>query len=195
MLVGVVKGIEVVVIDVVAVKDIGDEFHDRGLPDANLANKEDSVWCSGLSRRTLDDPHLERLYVAGKCCQYYCTKGEVVSYLMLPSSSPFNGPLRGPVELSLEGTSSLRTIRIRNCPRPVRYSRFGPDLSSNRHGHDLDGDTIGTESTESLMKGSDGQASSIYGLAGIRPLSLVRTPLASALNSLETDRKWFGPES
>ena len=77
-----------------------------------------------------------------------------MSYLMLPSSSPFNGPLRGPVDLCLEGTSSLRTIRVRNCPRPVRYSRLGPTLSGSRHGHGLDDDQTRTESTDSLMKGS-----------------------------------------
>src|SRR5882757_5279892 len=104
---------------------------------------------------------------------------------MLPSSPPFNRPMRGPVELSLEGTSSLRTIRVRNCPRPLRYSRLGQDLSSSRHGHGLGDDITRTESTDSPMKGSDGytRTSTIYRLliAGIRTTSLARTPLTSAL--------------
>src|SRR5258706_7923960 len=111
------------------------------------------------------------------------TKGDIVSYLTLPSSSPFNGPSQGPVEITLEGSSSLRTIRVKNCPRPVRYSRFGPDVSSSRHEHGLDDDITRTDSTDSLMKGSDGytRASTIYGLL---------TPLASALNSRGTERKY-----
>ena len=65
-LVCVVKGIEVVVIDAFAVKDIGDEFRDRRLPDSRLSNEKDGVWCFRVVRRTLDDSLLERLYVTGK---------------------------------------------------------------------------------------------------------------------------------
>ena len=43
LLVSVVEGAGVVVIDVVAVKDIGNEFQDRGLPDTSLSNEKDSV--------------------------------------------------------------------------------------------------------------------------------------------------------
>ena len=42
-LVCAVKGTEVVVIDVFAVKDTGDEFQDRGLPDSGLSNEKDGV--------------------------------------------------------------------------------------------------------------------------------------------------------
>ena len=44
LLVGAVYGVEVVVINVVAVKDIGNEFHDRGLSYPGLSNKKDGVW-------------------------------------------------------------------------------------------------------------------------------------------------------
>ena len=67
----------------------------------------------------------------------------------------------------------------------MRYSRFGLDLSSSQYEHGLNNDRTITDSTDSLMKGSDGhtRASIIYGFAGIRALSLVVTPLDSALNS------------
>ena len=80
-LVCVVKSIEVVVIDVFAVKDIGDEFQDRGLPHSSLSNEKDGVWCFRVVRRTLDDPLLERLYVTGKYGQKLCIKGCFVNSL------------------------------------------------------------------------------------------------------------------
>jgi hypothetical protein len=40
------KDVEVVVINVIAYKDIGDEFQDRGLSNASLSNKKDGVWWS-----------------------------------------------------------------------------------------------------------------------------------------------------
>src|SRR5258706_15816340 len=44
LLVGVVEGVEVVVIDVVAVKDIVNELQERGLSYPSLSNKKDGVW-------------------------------------------------------------------------------------------------------------------------------------------------------
>ena len=38
LLVSVVEGVEVVVVDVIAMKDIDDEFQDRGLSNASLPN-------------------------------------------------------------------------------------------------------------------------------------------------------------
>ncbi len=69
-----VEDAEVVVITPVGVKDIGDEFQDRGLPDSSLSNEKDGVWCFRVVRRSLDDPLLERLYVAGKYGQKLCIK-------------------------------------------------------------------------------------------------------------------------
>jgi len=42
-LVGMVENIEVVVINVVAGKDIGDEFQDRGFSNTSLSNKKNGV--------------------------------------------------------------------------------------------------------------------------------------------------------
>ena len=39
-----VEDVEVVVMNVVAGKDIGDVFQDRGFSDTSLSNKKDSVW-------------------------------------------------------------------------------------------------------------------------------------------------------
>ena len=47
-------------------KDIGDECQDRGLPDSSLSDEKDGEWYFLLVRRTLDDPLLKRIYVAGK---------------------------------------------------------------------------------------------------------------------------------
>ena len=44
LFVGEVQGVEVVMIEVVAVKDIGNEFQDRGLSYPGLSNKKDGVW-------------------------------------------------------------------------------------------------------------------------------------------------------
>jgi hypothetical protein len=44
LLVGAVEDSKVVVINVFAVKDIGDEFQGRGLADASLSKKKDGVW-------------------------------------------------------------------------------------------------------------------------------------------------------
>ena len=67
---------------------------------------------------------------------------------MLSSSSPSNGLLRGPVEISLGGTSSLRTIRVSSCQQPRKDSRLG---RSSRHGHGVEDGVKGA--TDSLGKG------------------------------------------
>ena len=43
LLVGMVEDIEVVMISIVAVQDISDEFQERGLSDTSLPNKKDGV--------------------------------------------------------------------------------------------------------------------------------------------------------
>ena len=48
-LVLVVKDFKVVVINVVASKDIGDEFQNRGLAGMSLSKKNDGVWCRCLA--------------------------------------------------------------------------------------------------------------------------------------------------
>jgi len=85
LLVGVVEGVKVVVVDVVAVKDIGDEFKERGFPDTSLANEKDCVGRFRWARVELcvDDTLLERLYVAGKYGWKSCTKGVVETYLIV----------------------------------------------------------------------------------------------------------------
>jgi len=95
-LVGMVEDIEVIVINVVASKDIGDEFQDRGFSDTSLSNKKNSVW---RFRPVLDNPVLKRLGVAGKDDQKYCVANAVVTYFIgwvLSSSSSskvFSGEL------------------------------------------------------------------------------------------------------
>jgi len=82
-LVGIVENVEVVVIDVVASKDIGDEFQQGGLSDASLSNKKDGVWRFCLVLRCLDDSPLKRLYITSKYGQDYCVEDGVVTYLMV----------------------------------------------------------------------------------------------------------------
>jgi hypothetical protein len=43
LLIGAVENIEVVVVNVIAEKDIGDEFQDRGLSNTSLSNKKDGI--------------------------------------------------------------------------------------------------------------------------------------------------------
>ena len=64
LFVAAVEDVEVVAINSVADKDIGDEFQYCRLADTSLSNKEDGVWCLNLVLRCLNDPLLERLYVA-----------------------------------------------------------------------------------------------------------------------------------
>jgi len=44
VLVGAVEDIKVVVVNVLAEKDIGDKFQSRGLADTSLSKKKDGVW-------------------------------------------------------------------------------------------------------------------------------------------------------
>jgi len=66
VLIGVVKDVEVIVINVVADQDIGDELHDCGLANTSLPNEKDGVWRLNAISRYLNDPLLERFYVARK---------------------------------------------------------------------------------------------------------------------------------
>jgi len=66
LFVGAVKDFEVVVVNVSTGENIGDEFQERGFASTSLSNKKDSVRCFKLVLRCLDDPLLEKLYVAGE---------------------------------------------------------------------------------------------------------------------------------
>ena len=44
LFVGAVEDVKVVVINVVACKDIGDEFEYGGFPNTSLSNKKDGIW-------------------------------------------------------------------------------------------------------------------------------------------------------
>ena len=70
---------------------------------------------------------------------------------MLSSSPSSSGFLRGPVEISLGGTSSLRTVRVSRCQQPRRDSQLGRDLNNRRHGHNVEDGVKGA--TDSLGKG------------------------------------------
>ena len=50
ILVGMVEDVEVVVINVFAVKDVGEEFQECRLSDTSLSKKKDGVWCIRLAR-------------------------------------------------------------------------------------------------------------------------------------------------
>ena len=63
-LVGGLEDFKVVVINIVAVKDISDELQGRGFANTSLPKKQDGVW--SLFLRCADDPLLERLDEAGE---------------------------------------------------------------------------------------------------------------------------------
>jgi len=48
LLIGTIKDAEVVVINALADKDVGDEFQDCGLADTSFSNEKDGVWCFNL---------------------------------------------------------------------------------------------------------------------------------------------------
>jgi len=64
LFIGTVENIEVEVINVIADKDVSDEFQDRRLSDTSLANKKDGV-CVYVFR-CFDDPPLKGLNVTRK---------------------------------------------------------------------------------------------------------------------------------
>jgi hypothetical protein len=83
-LVAAVEDSEVVVINVIADKDIGDKFYDCGLANTSLSNKKDGVWRLNRVLRCLDDPLLERLYVAMEITSELAITGDVVvTYLIV----------------------------------------------------------------------------------------------------------------
>ena len=83
LLIGTVEDVEVVIIDSVADKDIDDEFQECGLAHTSLSNKKDGVGCPNLIIRRLDNPLLERLYIAGPYYQKHCSKEIVVTHLIV----------------------------------------------------------------------------------------------------------------
>ena len=76
-----VEDIEVEVINVIAGKDIGDKFQDRGLCRATLSNKQDGVWHIRPVFRCFDDPLLERLDVTRKYRYNWCIGDVAVNLL------------------------------------------------------------------------------------------------------------------
>ena len=66
LLIGAVEDIEVVLINVLACKDVADEFQERGLSNTSITHKKDGVWPIGPVFRCFNDPLLERLYVTRK---------------------------------------------------------------------------------------------------------------------------------
>ena len=83
MFVAAVEDFEVVAINSVADKDIGEEFQECGFADTTLSNQKDGIWCLNLIRRRLNDPLLERLYVARNCGQNRSTAIDIVTYLIV----------------------------------------------------------------------------------------------------------------
>ena len=78
-----VEEFEVVVINSVADKDIGEEFQECGFADTSLSNQKNRVIRLNLVLRRLDDPLLERLYIARKCGQNRSTAIDIVTYLIV----------------------------------------------------------------------------------------------------------------
>ena len=58
-----IQDLEVVVVNVLASKDIGKEFQDGRLSDTSLSNKKDGVWGVRPVLERLDDPLFEGLDV------------------------------------------------------------------------------------------------------------------------------------
>ena len=117
LFIAIVEDLEVVAINSVANKDIGDEFQNCRLADTSLPNKEDGIRCLNLVLRCLDDPLLERLYIARNHSQHRCTKIVIVTYLIvgaLSLSSSSSVPLRrSPKEVSsLGGRSESVDIHV-----------------------------------------------------------------------------------
>ena len=85
MLVGVVKDVEVVVINVFPVKEVGEELQECRLSGTSLSNKKDGAWCISL---ILDEPLLERLYIA---INYSKKRSSRVSWNILDGRGVFVG--------------------------------------------------------------------------------------------------------
>ena len=81
LFIGAVKEFEVVLTNVIASKDISDEFQDRGLPNTSLSNKKDGVWPIRPVFRCFDDPLLERLHVTRIYCYFKRIGGVAVDLL------------------------------------------------------------------------------------------------------------------
>jgi len=58
-----VEDFKVIAINIIADKDIGEEFQERGFADTSLSNQKDGVVRLNFVLRSHDDPLLERLYV------------------------------------------------------------------------------------------------------------------------------------
>ena len=65
LLIGTVEDLEVVLMNAIADKDIGEEFHECGLAHTSLSNKKDGVWCLNVMLKRFNNPLLERLHIAG----------------------------------------------------------------------------------------------------------------------------------
>ena len=77
-------------IDVIAVKDIGGESHERRLLDTNPSNKKDGGWRSRLVLRCLDDYPLDKLFIAGQYDENYCNEDGVEACFLIFQIFNFN---------------------------------------------------------------------------------------------------------
>jgi hypothetical protein len=66
LLVVAVEDVKVVLINIVAQKDIGEEVQECGFTDTGLSNQKDGVMRLNLVLRCLDDSSLEGLYITRK---------------------------------------------------------------------------------------------------------------------------------
>ena len=66
LLVAVVEDFKVVAVDIAGDENVGEVFQECGFADTSLSNQKDRVIRLNLVLRCLDDPLLERLYVAKK---------------------------------------------------------------------------------------------------------------------------------
>ena len=59
-------------IDIVAKKDIGNEFQECRLLDVRSSRKKDGVWCICIILRGCDDPMLKKIYATMEYGQIQC---------------------------------------------------------------------------------------------------------------------------
>ena len=77
LLITAVEDFKVVAINIVGDENVGEVFQDRGFADTSLSNQKNRVIRLNLVLRRLDDPLLERLYIAKKHGQERCAKDVV----------------------------------------------------------------------------------------------------------------------
>jgi hypothetical protein len=134
LFIGTVEDVEVVVINAVTDKDIGDKFQDRGFSDTSLPKKKDGIWCFRLVVGCLNDPLFERYYVTMEHGQYYCIKDVVVSYLIVGVSSSSSSSSTA-LDMWLDGPSPLdgppKSVIVRDpecCGKPNCLGLVGTEV-------------------------------------------------------------------